>query len=73
VKVTYPVGFAVPAVAATVAVKQTGSPMVDVGDDTVTDVVVGRGATVSVTVAVEERKSALPWYVATTEWVASTA
>ena len=60
VKVTLPVGFAVPALAATVAVNETGSPVVDVRDDTVTDVVVGRGATVSVRAAVEGRKSALP-------------
>jgi hypothetical protein len=73
VKVTFPVGFAVPALTATVAVKETGSPVVAAWDDTVTDVLVGRGATVSVSVAVEDRKSALPWYVATTEWVASAA
>ena len=48
VKVTLPVRFAVPAFAATVAVNETASPVVDVRDDAVTDVVVGRGATVSV-------------------------
>jgi hypothetical protein len=59
-KVTLPVGFASPALAVTVAVKETGSPVVVVRDDAVTDVVVGCGATVSVTAAVEGRKSALP-------------
>jgi hypothetical protein len=71
VKVTLPVGFAVPAVAVTVAVNEIGSPVVEVWDDTVTDVAVGRGATISVRVAVEGRKSGLPLYVATTEWIAS--
>jgi hypothetical protein len=61
VKVTLPVGFSIPALTATVAVNETGSPVVAVRDDTVTDVVVGRGATVSVSVAVEGRKSVLPW------------
>jgi len=61
VKVTCPVGFAAPLLAATVAVKEIGSPVVNVLGDTVTDVVVGRGATVSVSAAVEGRKSGLPW------------
>jgi hypothetical protein len=71
VKVTYPVGSAVAALEATVAVNEIGSPVVDVWEDTVIDVVVGRGATVSVRVALEGRKSASPLYVATTKWVAS--
>jgi hypothetical protein len=60
VKVTLPVGLAAPALAATVAVKETGSPVVDVRDEVVIVVVVGLGATISENVAVEERKSALP-------------
>ncbi len=36
VKVTVPVGFAVPALGVTVAVKETASPVVDVRDDAVT-------------------------------------
>jgi hypothetical protein len=60
VKVMLPVGFAVPALAATVAVNETASPEVVERDDAVTDVVVGCGATVSVTAAVEGRKSVLP-------------
>jgi hypothetical protein len=60
VKVTLPVGLAFPPLAVTVAVKETGWPVVEVGDDTVTAVEVGRGATVSVTSAVEGRKSAFP-------------
>jgi hypothetical protein len=60
VKVTTPVGFALPPFAATVAVKETGSPVVAVLGETVIEVVVGRGATVSVTTAVDGRKSALP-------------
>jgi hypothetical protein len=60
VKVTFPVGCAPPALAITVAVRETGSPVVDARGDTVTDVVVGRGATVSLRVAVEGRKFALP-------------
>jgi hypothetical protein len=60
VKVTLPEGFAVPALAATVAVNETGSPVVNALDDAVTDVIVGCGATVSVRAAVEGRKSALP-------------
>ena len=59
-KVTLPVGFASPPPAATVAVNETASPEVDVPDDTVTDVVVASGATVSVRAAVEGRKSAFP-------------
>jgi len=62
-KVTLPVGFvgfAAPALAATVAVNETASPEVDVLDDAVTDVVVETGATVSVRAAVDGRKSAFP-------------
>jgi hypothetical protein len=73
VNVTFPAGFAVPALTDTVAVKEIGSPVVAERDDTVTDVAVGLGATVSVRVDVEDRKAALPWYVATTAWVASSA